>query len=375
MTKFSDQMVPEIRLHRRRPSGIVAAAQEGRVMNRGAAAVLAAVLGVALLPAGDAEPAGRRGDAAQLSGRPGAVDAVGPVYANGLDVSLLNPGLEVRQSPRRPGRYQRVCARSRLFQGRTADQAGTSPWTPVSTSSPRCRGIAAAQSRTFLPGALFTGLGRGKVYATDTVVTWRARSGRVLARLLVDFGQARDYSCLALGGCDVRKHRTSSFGVVFSAPPAPPPVNPPPPPPSAPFPHPGSALPGGHPISSDTSLGYWVTSGNFFCGTGSISVVHPETAPQLAPGVVDYYRDNLWWWDTTAGTWQFWTSGRIRTRVRGGGWTDLQSGQAAEGPSVYALGAGLHYAVTQQFVDGYSNVVHHVTTSNLTDPGQVNCPQ
>lgn len=347
-------------------------------MRRGNAATLTAVvITAALVPTGAASPASARTQS-DRHGRPGAVSmtTIG-ARANGVERRLVNPLLSVTRSPAAPGKRQRVCSRDGLFESSAARRR----WRLVRTSRLSCVSLHARERRTFVIGAEFRGLDTGILYGTLMTLTWHTASGRLLGTASVDVERKRDYWCLApLTGCAVAANAAGSYGVSFSTP-APPPATPtqPPAPPVAAltYPAPGSSHPGGSSSAGAVFFDGTIRAGQVSCAVegGLLTVGGPgfEDARRARHAATDYYRDTLWYWDTATGVWRQLATGATRNAPRpSGSWSDLVTGVAAN-PVTYTVAAGFHYAVTQDIIDGYSDLPYTLAAPLATDATTFSC--
>jgi hypothetical protein len=331
----------------------------------------------ALVPTSLAAPA----SASTLHGRhgqPGTVKSTTIVArANGIERRLSDPVLIVSRSKAAPGKRQRVCSRDALFRGTPT----TAAWRLVRAGRLSCITLGAHERRTIAIGARFGGLAIGVLYGTDMRITWRTLGGHLLGAVTVDFGQRRDYSCLApLTGCAVMPNATGAHGVLFSAPAAPPatPTQPPAPPVEAPtYPSPGGSFPGGESSAPGVFFNGTIRSGQIACPVegGSLTVSGPTIADgrRASHPATDYYRDTLWYWSTATGTWRQLATGATRNAPRASGvWTDLATGGAAN-PVTYTVATGFYYAVTQDIIDGWSDLDYTLAAPMTTDPTAFNC--
>jgi hypothetical protein len=319
--------------------------------------------------------------AASLHGRrghPGTVNSSDIVArANGVERRLSDPVLVVSRSKAAPGKRQRVCSRDGLWQGAPTKVV----LRLVHTSRQSCLTLRAHERRTIAIGARFGGLAMGVLYRTDMRITWRTLGGHLLGAVTVDFDQRRDYSCLApLTGCAVTTNAVGARGVLFSTPAAPPatPTQPPAPPVAAPtYPSPGTSFPGGKSSAEGIFFDGTIRSGQVSCPVegGSLTVTGPtiEDAQRSSHQATDYYRDTLWYWDTGTGSWRQLATGATRNAPRASGvWTDLVTGGAAN-PVTYTVATGFYYAVTQDIIDGVSDLDYTLAAPLATDPAAFNC--
>lgn len=347
-------------------------------MRRRTVATLAVSVCVAfLVPTGLAAPASASTQH-DRRGQPGTVKPSTIVArANGVERRLSDPVLLVSRSKAAPGQRQRVCSRDGLFRGAPA----TRSWRLVRTTRQSCITMRAHERRTIAIGRRFGGLATGVLYGTDMLITWRTLSGRLLGAVTVDFGQRRDYSCLApLTGCAVTPNAAGAYGVSFSTPAAPPatPTQPPAPPVAAPtYPSPGASFPGGQSSAGAIFFTGRIRSGQVSCPVegGSLTVTGPtfEDARRASHPATDYYRDTLWYWDTATGIWRQLALGATRNAPRASGvWADLGTGGSAN-PVTYTVTTGFFYAVTQDIIDGWSDLAYTLAAPLATDPAVFSC--
>ncbi len=127
------------------------------------------------------------------SGSPGNVNNNGMA---GMNLTVMDGGRTIQESPAYANRDQRVCITTRLWSVVYAG-AGTSdsPFWKINRQHQRCGTISAAATSIRDNGVYFPDLNPGTFYAVDVVVKWRLLNGAEIGSMTMDWNAAGDYIC------------------------------------------------------------------------------------------------------------------------------------------------------------------------------------